>query len=185
MLIAHSNSQVTIKPSVLNSSFYLGINMATDSKLLTARCGHLATTGRQPHTNTAQYAPKFTNNDYTVGWICALDIELAASRVMFDELHPCLPQDGRDSNIYTLGRIVRHNVVLACLPSGTTGTNPAGTAAANMLRSFPKIRFGLMVGVGGGAPGYPSDDPYKDLHLGDVVVSNPEGACGKRVLLNR
>ena len=164
--------------------------MATDSKRCLATGPHYSiSSSLQPHANTAQYAPsnihKFTNNDYTVGWICALDIELAASRVMFDELHPCLPQDGRDSNIYTLGRIVRHNVVLACLPSGTTGTNPAGTAAANMLRSFPKIRFGLMVGVGGEAPGDPSDDPYKDLHLGDVVVSNPEGACGKRVLLNR
>jgi hypothetical protein len=37
-----------------------------------------------------------------------------------------------------------------------------------------------MVGVGGGAPGDPNDDPDKDLHLGDVVVSNPEGIHGKK-----
>ena len=168
--------------------------MATDSGLLTARRECLATSPHyssslQPHINTVQYTPssihKFTNNDYTVGWICALDIELAASQAMFDESHPYLPQAGGDSNTYTLGCIVRHNVVLACLPSGTTSTNPAATVATNMLRSFPKIRFSLMVGVGGGAPGNPSDDPYEDLRLGDVVVSNPEGACGKRVLLNR
>ena len=128
-----------------------------------------------------------TNNDYTVGWICALPAELAVSQAMFDEEHDSdnYLQPENDTNTYTLGRMGKHNVVLACLPSGTTGTNSAATAAANMLRSFPKIRFGLMVGVGGGAPGDPSDDPYKDLHLGDVVVSNPEGACGKRVLLNR
>ncbi|KAJ0425454.1 nucleoside phosphorylase domain-containing protein [Aspergillus carlsbadensis] len=120
----------------------------------------------------------WTSSDYTVGWICALPIEMAASRTMFDELHPSLIQDETDTNTYTLGRIGEHNVVLVCLPSGTMGTSPAATAAANMLRTFPKIRFGLMVGVGGGAPGPPSSDPCEDLRLGDVVVSNPDKDCG-------
>ena len=87
----------------------------------------------------------FTSNDYTVGWICALEIELAASQAMLDEVYPDLLQDEKDSNTYTLGRIGQHNVVLACLPSGTTGTDAAATAAKDLLRSFPKIRFGLMV----------------------------------------
>jgi nucleoside phosphorylase len=125
---------------------------------------------------------RFTNSDYTVGWVCALPIELAASTAMLDEQHPELPQDENDSNAYTLGRIGPHNVVLACLPSGTTGIHPAAIAAANLLRSFPKIRFGLMVGVGGGAPSNPSDNPHEDLRLGDVVVSNPGGTFGKREL---
>ncbi|OPB37494.1 hypothetical protein A0O28_0044060 [Trichoderma guizhouense] len=42
-----------------------------------------------------------------------------------------------------------------------------------MMRSFPRIRFGLMVGIGGGAPGEPSNDPRNDIRLGDVVVSCP------------
>ncbi|KAL6835271.1 putative kinesin [Trichoderma camerunense] len=42
-----------------------------------------------------------------------------------------------------------------------------------MMRSFPNIRFGLMVGVGGGAPDMESDDPCNDIRLGDVVVSCP------------
>ncbi|KAL2828521.1 purine and uridine phosphorylase [Aspergillus cavernicola] len=117
-------------------------------------------------------------DDYTVGWICALPVEMAASRTMFDEIHPSLVQEETDTNTYTLGRVREHNVVLVCLPSGATGTSPAATATANMLRSFPKIRFGLMVGVGGGAPGPPSKDACHDLRLGDVVVSNPEGQCG-------
>ncbi|KAI9766644.1 MAG: hypothetical protein M1839_004799 [Geoglossum umbratile] len=117
--------------------------------------------------------PYLTNTDYTVGWICALVEELAASRAMLDKKHVGLPQDEKDSNTYSLGQIGQHNVVLACLGSGATGTNSAATAAANMLRSFPKIRFGLMVGIGGGAPSEPSDDPRKDIRLGDVVVSNP------------
>ncbi|KAL3484491.1 purine and uridine phosphorylase [Aspergillus germanicus] len=130
------------------------------------------------HNLTHQSSPRLINSDYTVGWICALPIEMAASRTMFDELHPSLIQDEADTNTYTLGRIGEHNVVLVCLPSGTMGTSPAATAAANMLRTFPKIRFGLMVGVGGGAPGPPSNDPCEDLRLGDVVVSNPDKECG-------
>ncbi|KAN0073570.1 hypothetical protein V8E54_008790, partial [Elaphomyces granulatus] len=120
----------------------------------------------------------FTNNDYTVGWICALQAELAASQAMLDEEHPDLLQAENDTNAYTLGRIGQHNVVLACLPSGTTGISAAATAARDLLRSFPKVRFGLMVGVGGGAPSNPSDNPGEDIRLGDVVVSNPEGNCG-------
>jgi hypothetical protein len=124
--------------------------------------------------------PEFTNNDYTVGWICALPTELAASQAMLDEEHDDLLQPAEnDTNAYTLGRIGQHNIVLACLPSGTTGISAAAIAARDLLRSFPKVRFGLMVGVGGGAPSNPSDDPRKDIRLGDVVVSKPDGNCGK------
>ncbi|KAN0073087.1 hypothetical protein V8E54_009201 [Elaphomyces granulatus] len=119
-----------------------------------------------------------TNSSYSVGWICALGTELAASEAMLDEEHPGILRAENDTNAYTLGRIGCHNVVLACLPSGTTGICAAATAAKDLLRSFPKVRFGLMVGVGGGAPSNPSDDPCKDIRLGDVVVSNPEDNCG-------
>ena len=118
----------------------------------------------------------FTNNDYTVGWICALEVELAASQAMLDREHPDLLQAENDTNTYTLGRIGRHNVVLACLPSGTTGISAAAIVARDLLRSFPRVRFGLMVGVGGGAP---SNDPRQDIRLGDVVVSTPKGNYGK------
>jgi ankyrin repeat domain-containing protein 50 len=118
----------------------------------------------------------FTNNDYTVGWICALEAELAASQAMLDEEHPDLLQAENDTNAYTLGQIGRHNVVLACLPAGITGIGAAATAARDLLRSFPRVRFGLMVGVGGGAP---SNDPRHDIRLGDVVVSTPKGNYGK------
>ena len=115
-------------------------------------------------------------DDYTVGWICALETELAASQAMLDEEHPDLPQAENDTNTYTLGRIGQHNVVLACLPSGTTGISAAATAARDLLRGFPRVRFGLMVGVGGGAP---SNDPCQDIRLGDIVVSTPTRNHGK------
>ena len=70
----------------------------------------------------------FTNNDYTVGWICVLETELAASQAMLDEKHPDLLRAENDTNTYTLGRIGQHNVVLACLPSGTRGMGAAATA---------------------------------------------------------
>jgi nucleoside phosphorylase len=111
--------------------------------------------------------------DYTVGWICALPTELAAAEEMLDEEHQALPQDPTDSNSYTFGRVGLHNVVIACLPAGQMGTNPAATVATQMQSSFRGIRFGLMVGIGGGVP---SDEA--DIRLGDVVISQPYKQLG-------
>lgn len=113
------------------------------------------------HTSRDAYHP-LAHGDYTIAWICALPLELAASRAMLDELHRPLSIVG-DDNTYVLGRIDQHNVVMACLP-GQYGTNNAAIVATNLKRSFPSIRATLMVGIGGGAPG------MADLRLGDVVV---------------
>jgi nucleoside phosphorylase len=114
-----------------------------------------------------------TYQDYTVGWICALPTEMAAARAMLDELHDPLQQDSKDDNNYTLGCIGGHNVVLACLPAGVTGTISATRVVTQMLSNFKWLRFGLMVGIGGGVP---SKD--NDIRLGDVVVSKPIGSFG-------
>jgi nucleoside phosphorylase len=106
--------------------------------------------------------------DYTVGWISALPIELAAAAEMLDEEHQDLPQDSTDSNVYTFGRIGEHNVVISCLPAGQMGTNSAATVASQMKSRFPSLRFGLMVGIGGGVPSAESD-----IRLGDIVISQP------------
>lgn len=58
----------------------------------------------------------------------------------------------RDANSYTVGRMGKHNVVIVVLPDGGYGMNSAAAAARDMLHSFPNVRIGLMVGVGGGAP---------------------------------
>ncbi|KAI9765367.1 MAG: hypothetical protein M1840_007447 [Geoglossum simile] len=107
-----------------------------------------------------------SQDDYTVGWVCALHIEMAAAQAMLDDIHDNLPTCPNDSNTYSLGNIGMHNIVIACLPSGQYGTINAATVANNMRRSFPSIRVGLMVGIGGGVPG------KVDVRLGDVVVSN-------------
>ncbi|KAG2416038.1 hypothetical protein HFD88_007230 [Aspergillus terreus] len=133
---------------------------------------------------------QFNHSDYTVGWICALPkTELVAAVAMLDEDHPVLPAaDPKDMNSYILGRIGDHNVAIACLPAETTGKVSAATVAKDMLRSFPAVRFGLMVGIGGGAPYYGSQgnnqesegsdedsendsEDEQDIRLGDVVIS--------------
>jgi nucleoside phosphorylase len=109
---------------------------------------------------------------YNVGIICALDIEKAAVEATLDEEHEGLPKMTNDDNIYTLGRIGRHNVVVACLPAGVTGKASAATVAKDMMRSFP-IKAGLMVGICGGVW-----SERADIRLGDVVVSQPDGMHG-------
>ena len=112
--------------------------------------------------------------DYQIGWICALYIELAAAKMMLDEIHDGLEgQNPRDQNKYTLGKIGKHNIAIACLPSGQYGSTSAATVAKDMLHTFSDLRLGLMVGIGGGIP-----SSTHDIRLGDVVVSQPEGAFG-------
>ncbi|KAL4740562.1 hypothetical protein BDV11DRAFT_204202 [Aspergillus similis] len=108
--------------------------------------------------------PSLQHVDYTIAWICALSIEMAAARAMLDEVHQALHTSADDSNTYTLGRIAQHNVVIACLPAGQYGTNNAANIMTNMKRTFPRIRAGLIVGIGGGVPG------KADVRLGDLVV---------------
>lgn len=110
-------------------------------------------------------------NEYTVGWVCALPIEFAAAQEMLDEEHADLQHepDENDENTYALGSIGGHNVAIGCLPAGSIGNDPAAVAAVQMRATFTGIRFGLMVGIGGGVP-----SAEADVRLGDVVVSQPD-----------
>jgi nucleoside phosphorylase len=113
-------------------------------------------------------------NDYTVGWICAISTERVAAEVFLDEEHdPPEYVSSQDNNDYTLGKIGKHNVVIAVLPDGEYGIASAASVARDMLHSFPNIRIGLMVGIGGGAP-----STKHDIRLGDVVVSAPRNGNG-------
>jgi nucleoside phosphorylase len=122
---------------------------------------------------TTGTARSLHHHDYTVAWVCALPLEMAAAKAMLDVIHPSLPTSSNDQNTYALGRIYAHNVVIACLPSGAYGTTSAAIVATQMLITFRSIRFGLMVGIGGGVP-----SKKADIRLGDVVVSEPTGEFG-------
>ncbi|KAI0517880.1 nucleoside phosphorylase domain-containing protein [Xylaria bambusicola] len=108
-----------------------------------------------------------TRNDYTVGWICALPKEQTAAIAMLDQRHSDLPRLPNDHNTYALGSINNHNIVITCLPTGKIGTVSAATVATQMVNAFPSIKFGLMVGIGGGI--------RLQVRLGDIVVGTPIG----------
>ncbi|KAF3112319.1 hypothetical protein TWF706_010906 [Orbilia oligospora] len=116
---------------------------------------------------------KLKASDYSVGCICAIPIELTAVLAILDETYPQLDAADGDTNLYNFGRIGRHNVVISCLPAGRYGVASAGIVATRMRSTFTKLRFGLIVGVGGGAP---SGD--NDIRLGDLVISQPTGVSG-------
>lgn len=127
-------------------------------------------TSKSQQSNTSSKAPtlRLSANDYTVGWICAIQSELTAAIAMLDLIHLDLPQAPTDSNAYTLGSIGRHNIVVACLPKGRYGNASAGVCVKDMVKTFPSLKIGLMVGIGGGIPS-------SRVQLGDVVVSTPVG----------
>ncbi|EHK41797.1 hypothetical protein TRIATDRAFT_295612 [Trichoderma atroviride IMI 206040] len=108
-----------------------------------------------------------TQDDYTIGWICALPFEYHVAREFLDEEHNG-PQDvsPHDNNLYTLGRIGDHNIVIVAPPNGDgNGLSSTAVVIKCLLDSFFNIKVGLLVGIGGGAPSF-----KHDIRLGDIVV---------------
>lgn len=100
--------------------------------------------------------------DYTVAVICATGFEMSAVRYMLDREHPRMRTKQGDSNIY----------ILTSLP-GNRGKGAAAMVATNMARTFPSIKWRLLVGIGGGV-----SSGKRDIRLGDVVISIPDGQHG-------
>lgn len=109
---------------------------------------------------------------FDVAIICAIPTEYNAICQIFDEFWD---EDGDrygraagDLNIYTTGRIGKHNVVLALLPQ--MGKSNAAAAAASFRSSYNNVELALLVGVCGGVPrvGSFAED---EILLGDVVIS--------------
>lgn len=112
---------------------------------------------------------KLKKEDYTIAWICALpDPEWKASRLLLDEEHEDADLGHNAQHQYVYGRMGRHNLVMGCLPSTQIGIGAAASLTAAMVATFPNLKYGLLVGIGGGVPG-----AQHDIRLGDVVVSHP------------
>lgn len=109
---------------------------------------------------------------YTVGVICALALEMQAVRALLDVEHKSLRVRPDDSNIYVLGSLSGHNIVIARSP-GIQGKGAAAISATNLTRTFPRVKYHLMVGIGGGVP-----SRENDIRLGDVVISMPTANNG-------
>jgi nucleoside phosphorylase len=116
---------------------------------------------------------ELSRNDYTVGWISSIPIEMAAAQTVLDEEHKQLPLLEYEQSIYVLGEIHSHNVAIVCLPLGSQGHTSAAHVARDMQSAFPQIKSWLLVGIGGGVP-----TETNDMQLGDVVVSKPTDEYG-------
>lgn len=114
---------------------------------------------------------KLRHDDYQVCWIFPIDIERTAAEAMLDEVHDTLPTHPNDTNVYTLGAIGPHNVAIAGLPTGNSVST--ANAAQHMRYAFKNMRVVLLVGIGGGVP-----SKSRDIRLGDIVISYPEGIYG-------
>ncbi|KAJ6109990.1 ankyrin repeat protein [Penicillium sp. IBT 16267x] len=123
---------------------------------------------------------KLSHTEYTIGWICPLEVEQIAALEMLDEEHDRLPQEGPDHNVYNLGSILGHNVVIAGLPR--TGNTSAATVMTQMRMAFRNLWYGLLVGIGGGVP---TKTDSGIIRLGDVVVSKPTANHSGAVQYNR
>ncbi|KAH0526240.1 hypothetical protein TsFJ059_009590 [Trichoderma semiorbis] len=111
-----------------------------------------------------------SREDFEIAIVCALPLEYDAVCILIDEFWD---EDGdqygkatRDPNIYTTGRIGKHNIVLVLLPD--MGKVGAASAAASLRLSFPELKLLLLTGICGGVPG---PGTAKELVLGDVVLS--------------
>ncbi|KAL2857205.1 hypothetical protein BJY01DRAFT_231197 [Aspergillus pseudoustus] len=91
--------------------------------------------------------------DYTVASIYTLPLKAAAARTMLDETHP--------------NRRATRTVY---------GTVSAAVVVSQLLSTFTRIEFGLLLGIGGGIP----KTVNNDMWLGDIIVSKPtsDGTSG-------
>jgi nucleoside phosphorylase len=113
-----------------------------------------------------------SRDDIEVAIICALPREVNAVEALLDETYSRLcnghMKDYRDVNVYTIGRMGKHNIVVCPLPH--MGKVNAAVAATNLRFSFPNIRLALLVGICGGVPVPSGGAP--EIFLGDVLISD-------------
>ncbi|KAM0552390.1 hypothetical protein ACHAPJ_007950 [Fusarium lateritium] len=113
--------------------------------------------------------------DFLIGWVCILEPEYIAAMDVLDESYGTSRKAGfisgnGDPNMYQLGRIEGHNVVINVPHKGRGGLLNASEIASHMKSTFPYIRFVLLVGIGGGAPSSTTDVRLGDVVFGESVI---------------
>ncbi|KAK1782975.1 hypothetical protein QBC45DRAFT_317863, partial [Copromyces sp. CBS 386.78] len=83
---------------------------------------------------------------------------------------PTIIEIPNDDVFYYIGRIGSHFVVIIIYPR--ISIELAATALANIRRSFPNIKYILVVGIAGGIPYY-NPNLQKQIILSNVVVGIP------------
>ena len=93
---------------------------------------------------------RLPHEGYTIGWVCALPVELAAAKALLDEEHG--DASVNHNNVYCMGSTAGHNVVIVCLPAGYIGNNPATAVATHMQAAFNGIQLDSWWGLTGVSP---------------------------------
>jgi nucleoside phosphorylase len=114
------------------------------------------------------------NDQFTIGWICPLPLEMEAARLVLDEEYSREVQ--YQDAFYLGGQIGKHKVVMGVQRG--IGLSHATALAERMRAGFPNIRYFLLVGIAGGVPRYGPAGAASEIVLGDVVVSYPRGNYG-------
>nr|XP_036580860.1 kinesin light chain [Colletotrichum truncatum]KAF6788932.1 kinesin light chain [Colletotrichum truncatum] len=108
-------------------------------------------------------------SDFQVAIICALPLEYDAAALAFDQFWSWdqieSGSEGHDN--YRIGRIGRHNAVLALLPG--MGKVNATSAATSLKATFDGLKLAILTGICGGVPRPKTGND--EIMLGDVAVS--------------
>jgi hypothetical protein len=100
--------------------------------------------------------------EYTISVVCAMDFEQNAVQATFDKRDGQTQSMAGEKTNYVFGKTGEHNVAVASL------SRSAATVITDMVRSFPMIQVGLLVGIGGG-----TWSERAHIRLKGVVVSLP------------
>ncbi|CAG9990453.1 unnamed protein product [Clonostachys byssicola] len=133
-------------------------------------------------------------DQFHVAVICALPLEADAVSALFDHHWDGngFPYDKApgDHNVYSVGAMGRHNVVLAWLPG--MGIASSASFAVGCRSTFPNIKLALVVGICRVVPFKPDGG---EIVLGDIIISDglvqydfgrqyPEGFARKDTILD-
>ena len=117
-------------------------------------------------------SPKETHASPSIGIVTALPKEHLALRCLVKNRKMLRGETDADNNIYEVGELGLHRVILASLPPGRYGEQSAASVVSKMTHSFPSVKDVIVMGIAGGVPN--PEKPDVDVHLGDVVVSTLE-----------
>ncbi|KAK6529893.1 hypothetical protein TWF281_009047 [Arthrobotrys megalospora] len=121
-----------------------------------------------------------TSDSFQIAIICPMGLELAPVLAMLDREYQSIPFPiNMNTSKYILGQMAGLNVVVTVMPE--IGNNSAAAVVTRLTNDFKSLRFGLLVGVGGGIP----DPDGRDIRLGDIVVSKPTEAFSGAVQFDR
>jgi hypothetical protein len=76
------------------------------------------------------------HNNYTIAWIYTLLLDVIVACVMLDKTYSLLLKPSTDLNIYELGELNGHYIVIACLLVSVYGTVSAIAVVSYIYSAF-------------------------------------------------